>query len=178
VIALGLTLLCATIGLGADEIPSTPAKVSVVAVQGLKEAPQTETRGPAPRVPQSNVAPNSSAVSKRFGPGLENVQRALEGLSYKTFRRIDGFERSAKYQSESAIRLNDRYTLFVRPMSKDDQDRVRMNVRIEMAPRKRGDAPIDVVSDTSVALVPGKQVNLGGLKLDEGELIVVLWVRE
>ncbi len=85
--------------------------------------------------------------------------------------------KNAPYEVESAIPINDRYTLFITPVSKDDSGRVRVHVRIAMKPRREGDPPINVLSKTTIALVPGEKVNLGGLRLsDGGDLIVVLWV--
>lgn len=179
-IALGLTVLAAA--LSADEVPSTPAKLCVVAVQGLMELPEpaarAERNGARP-LPTTNLAPSQrrdSGAQERFGPGLKEVRRALAGLDYKAFRRINRVEKSVKYLSEARVELNDRYAMYVKPMSRDERGRVRLNVRVEMAPKKKGEKPINVVSNTTIALVPGKQANVGGMRLEEGELIVVLWV--
>ena len=66
----------------------------------------------------------------------------------------------------------------MKPLSRDRVGRVRVNVRIEMAAKREGGKPVNALSNTTIALVPGVKVNLGGLRLDQGDLIVVLWVIE
>lgn len=153
------------------------ADIHVVAVRALNEEARQDDRTHS-NAPVAAIVPTNQS-RKRFGRGLEEVERALAGLSkYNAFDKISAHEQEVRFGSETSVRVHDRYTLFLKPKSKDDRGRVQMNVRIEMSPRKQGEDPVNVVANTTVAMVPGKQVNLGGLRLDEGELVIVLWVGE
>lgn len=150
---IGLILLAVSVA-GADErVPSEPVTISVVSVEARREG----------------------RAQKSFGPGLESVQRALTSLSFDTFTRISSAELPVAYGSEQPILINSRYTLFVKPVSQTDDGRVRIRARITMKSRD-GTRTADAI-DTTLLIQPGTHLNLGGLKLDSGELIVVVSVK-
>jgi hypothetical protein len=150
----GLILLVVSI-VGADEetVPSEPVTLSMVAVEARREGhPQ-----------------------KSFGPGLESVQRALAALNFDTFSRVSSAELPVPYGTEQQIHINSKYTLFVKPVSQTDDGRVRIRARITMKSRD-GTQTVDAL-DTTLLIKPGTHLNLGGLKLESGELIVVVSVK-
>ena len=149
----GLILLAVSV-VGVDEhVPSEPVTISMVAVEARREG----------------------RAQKSFGPGLESVQRALAGLSFDTFSRISAAELPVEYGTEQLIQVNTKYALYVEPVSQTDDGRVRIHARVTMKSRD-GTRTVDAL-DTTLLIKPGTHLNLGGLKLDTGELIVVVSVK-
>ena len=139
-----------------DSSASARVQVNMVAVQALNEGRETQY----------------------FDPALLGIRQSIQGLDYDTFREVRTTNQSLKYDKETKITINERYTLCLKPVKKDDHGRIRVQARIEMAPRREGDAAINALSDTTLLMMPGKKLNLGGLKLEKGDLIVVLWFDE
>ena len=150
---LGLTVLVVSLVTADGEVPTTPLKVSMVAVQ----------------------AKNEGRAQKYFGPGLEPVRRAVGGLDYDSFYKIQSAEVPAPYGEETKIYINEQYTLFITPVERMDDGRIRLKARITMQSRDRR-RTINAL-DTTLAMKPGSHLNLGGLRLTSGELIVVVSVK-
>lgn len=146
----GLTVLLAMQASG-ETVPSTPVTVSMVAVQ----------------------ATNEGRAKKFVAPELRKVRHAIIGLDYDTFNRVREERKSVPYGRESEFAINARYTLYVTPLSRAPDGRIRIKARIVMLPRRAGREAIDALN-TTLIMVPGKHLNLGGMKLDLGELIVVM----
>lgn len=153
--AVGLTLLLAGLVAQAEDIPKTPAKITVVAVQALNEGHDR----------------------KQIDPRLKGVKKAIERLDYDSFHQIKSVTKDMPYRTETKIEINDRYSLHLTPISKGPRGRVRVEAKILMAPRRKGGKPVEALSKTVLLMAPGKHINLGGLRLDQGELIIVLQVR-
>lgn len=151
----GLILLLAALAAAQDTGAPATVTVSMVAVQ----------------------ATNEGRSEKYFGPGLEEVYRAVIGLDYDTFHRVKSGEAPAPFDQETQFFINDRYTLYVTPLEKGSDGRIRIRTRIAMATRDGTGQPVNAL-DTTLVMVPGRHLNLGGLRLDEGELIVVLTVTD
>jgi len=150
---VGLILIAVSV-VGADEhVPSEPVTLSVVAVE----------------------ASNQGRPQKTFGPGLDSVQRALIGLSFDTFNRVSSAEMPVPYGTEQQIFINAKYTLYVQPVSQADDGRVRIRARVTMKSRD-GTKTANAI-DTTLLITPGTHLNIGGLKLDTGELILVVSVK-
>lgn len=120
-------------------------------------------------------ARNEGGASKTFGPGLEDVKTAIEGLDFDSFTKVKGVTVSAKSEDETRVAINDTYTLFLKYVSRAKDGRVKVEARIELTPKKTGAIPVTALR-TELTMVPGKHVNLGGLRLEEGELVLVLRV--
>ena len=135
----------------AAEAPPPPVVLSMVAVHATQEG--------------SNP--------KSFDPALKEVRAALEDLKFDTYRLICTQTVSARDNEESKVAISPDYTLYVKPLSKDPGGKVRVSVRIEMHPKNEGQKPVNALS-TTLVIVPGKQFILGGLKLKQGELVIVM----
>jgi len=152
VTVVGLTLLLAGLVAQAENIPKTPVKIKVVAVQAL----------------------NEGHGRKQIDPRLKGVKKAIERLDYDTFHQIKSVTKELPYRKEAKIEIDDRYSLCLTPVSKGPQGRIRVEAKILMTSRREGAKPIEALSKTVLLMAPGKHINLGGLHLDEGELIIVL----
>ena len=113
---------------------------------------------------------------KHFDPGLEAIQGAVADLPFDTYRKVQAAEKKLAFGSENRLALDARYTLVLKPIAKEPDGRIRMDIRVEMAPQNPQDKPVTALS-TRMALSPGKQTKLGGFKLDRGELVIVLSAR-
>lgn len=151
----GLTVLFAMQASGGDTVPDTPVTVSMVAVQATHEG----------------------RAKKFVAPELKKVRNAVIGLDYDTFNRVREQRKPVPYGQESEFAINARYTLYVTPLSRAPDGRIRIKARIVMHPRTAGRESIDALN-TTLIMVPGKHLNLGGMKLDVGELIVVMSLSE
>lgn len=147
---VGLTLLVASLAAAGDEIPTSPVQVSVVAVQ----------------------AKNEGRGSKYFGPGLQEVRTAISGLNYDSFYKVRSADVPAPYGEETKIFIDEQYTLYVTPVSVSADGRIRIRARITM----KSDQKTIKALDTTLTMMPGSRLNLGGLRLKSGELIVVMSV--
>lgn len=113
--------------------------------------------------------------TKYFEPALDDVKQAIAPLDYDTFRAIKATDLGVPYGHEIKVDINERYRLHLEPVGMDADGRVRLEVQLL---RLRGDdkPPIKAL-DTTLSIAPGKHLNLGGLPLDRGELVVVLHVK-
>ena len=149
--AVSLTLFAVSLCAGADEVPDTPLQVSVVAVQ----------------------AKNEGRTSKHFGPGLVRVRRAVSGLDYDSFYKVRSADIPVPYGEEAKIYIDGQYTLYVTPLSVVEDGRIRIKARITMKLKGKTVKALD----TTLTMKPGSHLNLGGLRLSSGELIVVISVK-
>lgn len=122
---------------------------------------------------------NEGHGGKRFDPELADVRSALIGLDYDTFRKIKIIRGTIPYGSESKFNLDGQYSLHITPLDKGADGRIRVKIRLDMAPKKTGGKPTKVLS-TEQRMPPGKQTKfgVGGAHLDQGELVVVLSLGE
>ena len=146
---MGLTVLIAALTADPNQA-SAPVTLSYTAVQ----------------------ATNEGHGERRFERGLEKVQKALEGLDFDTFTRVASGSESVDIGDEARFPIDDHYALTMSPISTSDDGRVRVRSRITVT---RDGKSRDAL-DTTQAMVPGKLMNLGGLPMGKGELVVVLSV--
>ena len=121
-------------------------------------------------------ASNEGVSPKRFGAGLEAVKPAIRSLNYDTYVKVSSYAATIPFGEKTTFFINDTYTLVVEPTAVDDRGRIRMNTVVMMKGKGRDQQPVKAL-DTVLVMAPGKHLNLGGLKLDGGDLIVVLSVR-
>ena len=150
---LGLVLLAVASLTAAGDVPSTPVTVTMIALQASDES------------------------RPYFDPQLNTIRHTLADVKRNTFRKITSRQTAAPYEKDTKLAINSRYALYVTPLSKEADGRVRAKVRITLAPREGGGKPINAV-DTTLVIVPGNYVKIRGLKLDQGELVVLLTVSE
>lgn len=126
-------------------------------------------------------ATNDGRTGKDFGPGLEKLRSVLTSLDYDSFRVVKSLESPAPFNQETRLPLTDTHTLCVTPLSKESDGRVRIRTRIEEKARPgaaRG-APgtVRTAVDTTSAIAPGKPLLIGGLRLEKGQLAVVIQMK-
>lgn len=121
-------------------------------------------------------ASNEGVSPKRFGEGLEGVKSAIRSLNYDTYLKVSSSSATIPFGEKTTFFINDTYTLVVEPTAVDDRGRIRMNTVVMMKGKGTDKPPVKAL-DTVLVMAPGKHLNLGGLKLDGGDLIVVLSVR-
>jgi hypothetical protein len=111
-------------------------------------------------------------------PALVPVRDELRGLPYDTFRSLLITEKGCPRDADASLRLTDRYTLVTKFIEEMNDGRLRIELCILMPPPPEYSSQEPVVVLTTVLkLSPGKQVKLGGMKLEVGDLIVVLAAR-
>ncbi len=117
-------------------------------------------------------ATQEGKTPKEFDPGLEPISNAVADLAFDTYHKLLAEKRAIAYKKETPVPVESRYTLFVTPLSKESDGRLRMDIRVELAPKTAGGTPVTVLS-TRLMASPGKLVKLGGFALEKGELIIV-----
>jgi hypothetical protein len=147
----GLGFVIAATLAGAEHDQPPPVRLSVTAVRATLE----------------------HRPARYFDPGLESIRNAVADLEFDTYRTITVETVSAPYKRETTLPLTPRYTLSITPLSREPRGDVRLNVSILMASRQEGGRPINALA-TTVVTGPGKPFKLRGLRLDQGELVVVL----
>lgn len=136
---------------------------------------QTDDKQPSP-VHLTMVAlhaTNEHRGVKQVDPGLEEVRDAIADLDADTYRKVKAAEISAPFNQETRAEINAKYTLCITPLSREADNHVRMNVCVQMAAKNPGETPVNAIT-TTVTMGPGKQFKLRGLKMDKGELVVVI----
>jgi len=146
-----LSLIVMSLVCGADEGTPRPVNVSMWAVKATQEGRQT----------------------KYFDPGLESIQGAVGDLPFDTYRKVQTAQRVVRYNEEGRFPIDAKYTLFVKPQAKESDGRIRIEVRIEMAPKTPEGKPVKALS-SELVVQPGEKVKFGGLKLEDGTLVVLM----
>jgi hypothetical protein len=120
-------------------------------------------------------ATHENKPEKEYDRSLAEIQKLLAPLPYDTFREVQSHRnKTVGYSQETRLPLDRNYTLIVHPTAREEDGRVRMEIRVEMPPKKEGGAPIEAIAVT-LLLQPGEKIKLQGLRGDGGgELIVVL----
>ena len=111
--------------------------------------------------------------STYFEKGLERIKEAVAELSFDTYRMIKASRAKAESGKETVLPIDATYSLSVQPLSRDTKGRIRLRVRVQKVPRGLRRDPVNVLESTVVA-VPGDQFKVGGLRLDKGELVIIL----
>ena len=112
-------------------------------------------------------------AEKHFDPGLEPIKKAVEDLAFDTYRKVKTAKQAAPLGKQSRTPLDGKYTLCVTPVSKEPDGRGRLELRIEIAPKEKDDKPVNALT-TRVLMKPGEMMKLRGLKMDPGEMIIVI----
>jgi hypothetical protein len=142
------------------------------------------TAPPPPAQPPDTVKVDVVAVhafsenrgARVFDNDLKDLKDALSDLDYDTFRRLSATTLHARINEEATYEINSRYKLRVKPLSHEPSGQVRLSIRVEMRTRAPGAKPVDAVA-TTLLISPEKKLKVRGLKLDNGELVVVLMLR-
>jgi hypothetical protein len=111
---------------------------------------------------------------KHFDQSVAPCRKSLVNLRYDTFRKLKVVTEAATFGKKTRIPLNDQYTLYLTPLERQKDGRVRVKATISM--KKGPDDKVVNALETTLALPPGNPLNLGGMKLDKGDLVIVLSV--
>lgn len=166
------------------------AAASVPEVQAGGQTPVTRT-AQGERVTVSCVAVQATREGReerfvdRAIRDLEKVVADKDTRRYDTYRFLWRGNATIAYEEEAVLRISERYTLFITPLSRDRQGRIRVAVKVEEQPERKergededGEKPEPVVAVRATSmLVPGNHLKLDGLNLDEGKMIIVVEVR-
>jgi len=112
---------------------------------------------------------------KRYDRGLEAVQDLLRGLPYNTFRQVQIVQRRpAPYNEQTRLRINEQYTVVVRPLRQNEDGSFRLELVVEMPPKADDPdkEPVKAVSAT-VNLPAGEKLAVQA-PMDKGELIIII----
>jgi len=134
----------------AQDTPPESVTISVVAVQAT-------TEGNRP---------------KHFDRSIVSVKKSLVKLSYDTFREVKIVSKAIPLGKKTRVPINDRYTLHLTPIQRQPDGRVRVKAIIAM--KKKPNGKTVNALETTLSLPPGKPLNLGGMKLKKGDLVIVL----
>jgi hypothetical protein len=115
----------------------------------------------------------TGSTEKQFDSGAQAVRKAVEDLPFDTFRGLFNGSTSAAPGAETRLRLNDTYTLLIQCRSRDGKNAAHIDITVELPPASPGDAPRKAVQSCMI-ICTGKMVRIGGLKMNEGEMVVVL----
>lgn len=110
---------------------------------------------------------------KVYGHGLDPVTSQLADLPHDTFSLIVDGGLGANFGSKAEAVITPQYKLRIEPV---DEENGRVRIRLVVEYEKEPGKLINAV-DTRIVLTPGKQVRLGGLKLDEGDLVIIFSAR-
>ncbi len=114
-------------------------------------------------------------AAKQYGPGLDALKPILADLPHERFELLGRGNLSAAFGAEASVRLAPEYKLKIEPRDEEAQGRIRIRVVVEYE-KHSGQSAVNAI-DTRVVLTPDKKVRLGGMKLDQGELVLVLSAR-
>ena len=128
-----------------------PVQFSVWAVQGLK----------------------TGQTPKQFDAAAEPVRRAVEDLPYDVFRGIYSGGTAVAPKTASRLELNASYTLVITCQERKGNNAAHIDIAVELLSTQAG-APPRQALQTSMTVCTGRKVRLGGLKMAEGDLVIVL----
>ncbi len=138
-------------GLAADDRTDTTVSLSMWAIQASSEGRET----------------------KFFDAAVAPIRGSLSDLPFDTYRTLETRRLHIPYGNESQTYLTDNYKLIVRPISKEEDGRIRLNLCVEIPPKDPRRTPVKAI-DTRLLLAPNQKIKVGGLQLEQGELVIVL----
>ena len=147
--------------------PQSPPAVQSVPVS------QRTTESPSPSTPRASTA--QAEVRRTFDEGLESLRPALADLDYDTFQKVSISRLPVVFNEETHIEVTTEYVLHVTPLSVEKNGMIRLNVRLELRSRQEGRPPRNAIATTLVTS-PNRLFKLRGLKMENGELVVVMKV--
>lgn len=121
-------------------------------------------------------ATNENRGSVHYDASLRNVKGALAGLGYDTYRKLTSTTITAPLGKETKAAIGAKYTLHVKPLSRELSGQVRINLQVKVKPKNPRDKPKNALA-TTLAVTPGKPFKLRGLKSEKGELVIVMSVK-
>ncbi|MBI5090868.1 MAG: hypothetical protein HZB26_00315 [Candidatus Hydrogenedentes bacterium] len=112
---------------------------------------------------------------KHFEAGLESIQKEVAELKCDTFTRVASETRSAPYKQEAKLSITPKCSLYVTPLAKQTDGRIKLDIRIEAVDEKSGKSK-NALRSTNV-VVPGEKFKYR-MKMDQAELVVIVDVSD
>jgi len=143
------------------------------ALMALSSSPADTAEQPATFSVWAVQALKTGSAEKNFDSGAQAVRKAVEDLPFDTFRSVFSGLASMVPGTEKRLILNDTYTLLLQCRSREGKNAAHLDITVELPPAQAGGPPRKAVQSCMV-VCKGKMVRIGGLKMNEGEMIVVL----
>ncbi len=118
-------------------------------------------------------AVKTGSGEKQFDSAAQPVRKAVEDLPYDTFRGVFTGSATVPPGADKRLTLNTTYTLLIQCRAREGKNAAHVDITVELPPESPGGAPRKAVQSCMV-LCSGKMVRIGGLKMNEGEMVVVL----
>lgn len=115
----------------------------------------------------------TGSTEKQFENGAQAVRKAIEDLPFDTFRGVFAGSADITLGADTRLPLNDTYTLLIQCRAREGNNAAHIDITVEIPPASPGGPPRKAVQSCMVVCI-GKMVRIGGLKMKEGEMVVVL----
>ena len=112
-------------------------------------------------------------ATPHFDAGLEPAREAVKSLKFDTYLKLKTDEHTFKDAKEYRTEIDDLYSLTASAPAVEKDGRFRMKIKITMDSKTSPGTEIEAL-DTELLLSPGKKVVVRGLKLGEGEEMVIV----
>lgn len=138
--------------------------------------------GPSPPQPKPITvhmvavqATNEGRPQKHYEAGLENIQKEVAELKCDTFKLVASETHSAPYKQETKLSITPKCSLYVTPLAKQADGRIKLDIRIEAFDEKSGKSK-NALRSTNV-VVPGEKFKYR-MKMNQAELVVIVDIAE
>jgi hypothetical protein len=124
---------------------------------------------------------------RQFDKSIASIRDTVADLKkFDDFRKLRTAKTFAPYGKTTKIPLDKRYTLLLAPLGKASHKRIRCDVRVQMlledkddkkrekADEEKEEPKYKEVLRCTLLAVSGKPFKIGGLKLEEGQLVLIL----
>ncbi len=117
-------------------------------------------------------ATGQGSGAKQLDDASKTYQRLLSDLPYTNFKEMKHSRVSTQPTKEHRVQIGTRYTAYLSVADRSEGTRVNVNVRITVTSRTSGKTVTAV--ESNLRLAQDKPVLIRGLKIEDGELLVVL----
>ena len=114
-------------------------------------------------------------TEKEFDAELVPIRKTLARLPFARFKCLTAWREAVHFDQERQIPVSGRYSFFVKPVRKEHDRRLRLNLRVEMPAKELRGKPVEALK-AEILLEPGKPFKVQGFHLEQGELIMVMQV--
>lgn len=152
-----------------------------------QQAPE-ETPSPVSVALIAARATHQGHEERQFDSSIASIKETVKDLKqFNDFRKLRTLKTVAPYGKDTKIPLDNEYTLLLTPIERASHNRIRCNVRVQMRIEKKpeekqendsegetGEPKYKEVLRCTLVAVSGKPFKVGGLKLEEGQLVLIL----
>ncbi len=111
--------------------------------------------------------------TKHFDAAVKPIADAVGDLPFDTYHSVKTAKQTANIGVKAKFPIDAKYTLYITPVAHTSDKRIRLELLVEMAPKKKGDKPVKALS-TRVLAKPRQKLKLHGIQAEKGELVIVL----